>query len=168
MLDHVVLQRGIEQMVAVEIEAAPLERCLRGALEELTCRVAEVLRHVDALDPSLRLRRGPARTSADTGAAIAEEVREEVVEEAAAAEVSGQPLLGDVDLAEVLDLLRPVGKRAHPLCDRRPPVPLAVVLLGRGHQVLTSILRRCAFSAFGTRTRSTPSLRLASMFSPST
>ena len=58
MADDVVLQGCVEQMVAVEVEAAPLERSLRGPLEELARRVAEELGHVDALDLALGPRAG--------------------------------------------------------------------------------------------------------------
>jgi hypothetical protein len=47
--DDIVLERAEEQVVALEVEAPPLERRLRGPLEELTGGVAEELGDVDAL-----------------------------------------------------------------------------------------------------------------------
>ena len=41
----------MQQVVGVEVEAAPLERRLRRALQELARRVAEELRDIDALRP---------------------------------------------------------------------------------------------------------------------
>ena len=82
----VVLERGVEEVVAVEIEAAPFESRLRGALEQLAGGVAEELRDVDALNwrcgaPRRRVRPRPT--------IVAEEIGEEVVEEAAAAAETG-------------------------------------------------------------------------------
>ena len=71
------------------------------SLQELAGRVAEELRDVDALH--LALLNGHALPGAGTG--IAEEIGEEVVEEAPAASKTPHSLLGDVDLTEVLDLL---------------------------------------------------------------
>ena len=121
--DDVVLKRAVEQMVALEVEAPPLESGLGASLEQLPRRVAEELGDVHAFGPPRRrLRRGRAAA----GRRAVEEVREELVEEAAAApEPAGHPLLGEVDLAEVLDLLRSVGQRPDPGGDRRPPVALA-------------------------------------------
>ena len=119
--DDVVLERGVEQVIGIQVEAAPLERGLCGPLEQLTRRVAEELRHVDSLD--LALRRCAPRSRA---AAFAEEIREKVVEEAVASTAEpAHAFLGEVDVTEVLDLLSSVGAQAHPRCDRRPTVPLA-------------------------------------------
>ena len=167
--DDVVGERGVQEVVGVEVQAAPLERGLGRALEELPGGVAEELGDVDALNLPRRLGERAACGP------LAEEVREEVVEEAAAtAEVVRHPLLGKVDLAQVLDLLRAVRTQSRPRRDRRPSVPLASLLDGHGSSssslgyVFTSIRRRCAFCDLGTRTVRTPSFRLASMLSPST
>src|SRR5258705_1608124 len=121
-------------MLAVEIEVSPLDRRLRGPLQQLTCCVAEVLRDVDSLDLPLRGGR-PAGAAAAAGLPIAEEVGEEVVEEtaAAAAEAARHLLFGEIDLAERLDFLRPVGVDPHPRCDRRSSVSRANWLIGGGH-----------------------------------
>ena len=77
--DDVVLERAEEQMVALEVEAPPFQRRLRGALKQLPGRVAEELGDVDALGTSCR-RLGRRRAA---GRAV-EEVGEELVEEASA------------------------------------------------------------------------------------
>ena len=77
--DDVVLERAEEQVVALEVEAPPLQRRLRGPLKQLPGRVAEELGDVDALGTSRR-RLGRRRAA---GRAV-EEVREELVEEASA------------------------------------------------------------------------------------
>ena len=94
---------------------SPLDGDLRGALQQLARGVTEELRDIDALNLSL-LRR-PRYAAA--GWAVAEEVGEEVVEEAPASEAAGHPLLGEIELAEVLGLLRPV--RPQPDSRRRRP-----------------------------------------------
>ena len=48
--DEIVLEGRPEQVLAVEVEASPLERRLRGPLKELARRVAEELGDVDLLD----------------------------------------------------------------------------------------------------------------------
>src|ERR671915_759816 len=111
-------------MVGVQVEAAPLERGLRCALKKLARRIAEELRHVDALD--LPLRCSDAATG--FGRHAPEEVGEEIVEQAAAAAEAAHPLLGYVNLAEILDLLRPVRAEPHSRRDRRPSVPLTTGL----------------------------------------
>ncbi len=112
-------------MVGVQVEAAPLERRLRAPLKKLARRVAEELRYVDSLD--LALRRWAPRSRA---AAFAEEIREEVVEEAAASTAEpAHAFLGQIDVTQVLDLLSSVGAQTHPRCDRGPTVPLAKMLL---------------------------------------
>ena len=82
LLEHVphdvVLERGVQEVVGVEVQAPPLERRLSRSLQELAGRVAEELRDVDALH--LALLNGHALPGAGTG--IAEEIGEEVVEEA--------------------------------------------------------------------------------------
>src|SRR6266566_539545 len=123
--DDVVLERRVQQVVGVQVEAAPLERRLRAPLKKLARRVAEELRYVDSLD--LALRRWAPRSRA---AAFAEEIREEVVEEAAASTAEpAHAFLGQIDVTQVLDLLSSVGAQAHPRCDRGPTVPLAKMLL---------------------------------------
>src|SRR5690242_4088424 len=124
---HVVPERGVEQVVALEIETAPLERGLRRTAQQLARRVAEELRHVYALH--LARRRGCALAAA-SGSGATEEVGEEVVEQAAPAEAAGHPLLGEVDLAQVLGLAGPVRQDPHPRRHRRTVMPLAKVLLG--------------------------------------
>ena len=115
----VVLQRGVEQMVAVEIEAAPFHRRLSRPLQEIACCIAEELRDVHALD--LPLRSGPCAAPAGRET-VAEEVGEEVVEEASAAEAARHLLLGVVDLAEVFDFLRSVRTKPDPRRDCRSTV----------------------------------------------
>src|SRR4029450_7812765 len=79
----VVLERGVEEVIRVEVEAAPLDRRLGGALEEVPCSVAEELGDVHAFDLTL-LRRGRRAAGAGLPArsALVEEIGEEVVEEA--------------------------------------------------------------------------------------
>ena len=129
MPDDVVLQSCVQEVVRVEVEAPPLERGLCGALQELAGRVAEELGDVDALDLALRRGRGLA-----PAARSAHEVGEEIVEEAAAppAERASHPLLGEVKLAQVLDLLSAIGARDHPRRDCWSSVPLAHGLVN-GH-----------------------------------
>ena len=57
--NHLVVERRSQQVVGVEVEAAPLDGCRRRPLEELARRVAEERGHVDLLDgrPSGRSRR---------------------------------------------------------------------------------------------------------------
>ena len=86
--DDLVLGRGPEQVCRVDVQAAPLHRLLRGMLEQLAGGVAEVLRDVDLLGRAARPRgrhatAGAGRAAAET--AVAEEVGEELVEEAAPA-----------------------------------------------------------------------------------
>jgi hypothetical protein len=121
-----VLQRCVQQVVGVEVEAPPLDGGLRGALQQLARGVTEELRDIDALNLSL-LRR---RRYAAAGWAVAEEVGEEVVEEAPASEAAGHPLLGEIELAEVLGLLRPVRPQPDSRRHRGPSVPLTTRLLG--------------------------------------
>src|SRR3954454_165494 len=87
--DNLVLGRGPEQVCRVDIQAAPLHRLLRGTLEQLAGGVAEVQRDVDLLRRAARARRGRATGGAGRAAAeaaVAEEVGEELVEEAPATE----------------------------------------------------------------------------------
>ena len=87
--DNLVLGRGPEQVCRVDVQAAPLHRLLRGMLEQLAGGVAEVLRDVDLLGRAARARRGRATGGAGRAAAeaaVAEEVGEELVEEAPATE----------------------------------------------------------------------------------
>ena len=86
--DDLVLGRGPEEVGGVDIQAPPLHRLLSSALEQLPGRVAEVLGDVDLLGRPARPRGGCATVG--TGAtpaegAVAEEVGEELVEEAAPA-----------------------------------------------------------------------------------
>ena len=60
----VVLQCSVEQVVGVEVETPPLERGVRGALEEVPRRVAEELRDVDPLDLAFALRSGDPAAAA--------------------------------------------------------------------------------------------------------
>ena len=69
-------------------------------MQELAGRVAEELRDVDALHLALLNR----HALPDAGTGIAEEIGEEVVEEAPGLQDAAFAL-GDVDLTEVLDLL---------------------------------------------------------------
>ncbi len=101
--DDVVLERGVEQVVGVEVEAAPLERRLRRPLQELARRVAEELGHVDPLDLAL-LRRGHAARR------LAVPPSPKKSEKKSSKRLRRPPrrlhaLLSEVDLAEVLDLL---------------------------------------------------------------
>jgi hypothetical protein len=77
--DDIVLEAAEKEVVALEVEAPPFQRRLRGPLKQLPGRVAEELRDVDALGTSRR-RLGRRRAA---GRAV-EEVREELVEEASA------------------------------------------------------------------------------------
>ena len=104
--DDVVLERGVEQVVGVEVEAAPLDRRLRRPLQELARRVAEELRHVDRSAPG----EAAARPHVRPQPAAREEIGEEVVEEAAAAETARHPLFRET-IAEVLRLGLLAGKR---------------------------------------------------------
>jgi len=112
--NDVVPQSCVEEVFAVEVEVSPFERRLRGPLQQFTCRVAEVLRDVDPLD--LPLRCGSPARGAPAGLAVPEEVGEEVVEETAAAtaEPARHLLFGKIDLAEILDFLRPVRVEPYP------------------------------------------------------
>jgi len=56
--------------------------------------------------------------------------REVVEQTATAAEAVGQALFGEIELAEVLGLLRPVRAQPHPRGDGRTTVALAAVLDG--------------------------------------
>jgi hypothetical protein len=71
-------------MGRVDVQAPPLHRLLGGALEQLAGGVAEVLGHIDLLGRAARPRRRHAAI-AGRAAAIAEEIGEELVEEAAPA-----------------------------------------------------------------------------------
>src|SRR5207237_9938690 len=92
-------------------------------LQQRTRCVAEELRHVDALDLALRRRNTFATRR------VAEEVGEEIVEEAAPGEPVRQPFLGEVELAEVLDLLCPVRTEPYTRGDRWAMMTFAEVLL---------------------------------------
>ena len=77
----------------VDVQAPPLHRLLGGALEQLAGGVAEVLGDVDLLGRAARPRGGHATAVAGRAAAegaVAEEVGEELVEEAAPA-TEGRP-----------------------------------------------------------------------------
>jgi hypothetical protein len=93
----------------------------------------EVLRDVDPLD--LPLGGGRPAGAAAGGLPVPEEVGEEVVEEAAAAaaEAARHLFFGEIDLAEVLDFLRPVRVEPHPRCDGRSSVSRTNWLVGGGH-----------------------------------
>ena len=121
-------------MVAFEVEASPLDRGLGGALQQFARGVAEELGDVDPFDLSLRCGLPPCRAGAG-GLSVAEEIREEVVEEAAAAaaEAARHLLFGEVDLAEVLDFLRPVRAKPHPRRDCRPSMSRTNGLIGGSH-----------------------------------
>jgi len=83
--DDLVLRRGPKQVCRVDIQAPPLHRLLRGLLEQLTGGVAEVLRDVDLLGWAARPRgrhAGAVAGRATAERAVAEEVGEELVEEA--------------------------------------------------------------------------------------
>src|SRR4029078_7558048 len=87
--DNLVLGRGPEQVLRVNVQAAPFHRLLRGMLEQSAGGVAEVLRDVNLLGGAARTRRGRTTGNARRGAAkaaIAEEVGEELVEETPATE----------------------------------------------------------------------------------
>ena len=86
--DDLVLGRGPQQMSRVDIQAAPLHCPLSSALEQLARRVAEVLRDVDLLGraPWPRGRRASGARRAVEDTAVTEEVGEELIEEASAAE----------------------------------------------------------------------------------
>src|ERR1700745_2381471 len=120
-------------MVGVEVEASPLERGLRGALQQLAGGVTEELGDVDPFDLPGGGGDPPRRGF------LPEEVGEELVEEAAAAEPARHPLLRDVDLAEVFDFLCPVRTKPDTGRDCRSPVSLAKVL--DGHLSLLSLGR---------------------------
>src|SRR6185503_19972121 len=120
--DHVLLKRSVQQVVALEVEASPVERRLRRALEQLAGGVAEELRHVEGLGAARR--RLPSRRGAAPGRRFVEEVREEFVKEAAAAPEATHSLLGEVDLAEVFDFLCPVRTKPDPGRNCRSPVSL--------------------------------------------
>ena len=80
-----------------------------------------------------RARRIAGRLAAEwraTEAAVAEEVGEELVEQAAAAEAARHPLFGEIELAEVLRFLRPVRTKPDSGGDCRSPVALAKMLDG--------------------------------------
>ena len=86
--DDLVLRRGPEQMCRVNVQAPPLHRLLRGMLEQLAGGVAEVLRDVDLLGRAARPRgrhAGAVAGRATAERAVAEEIGEELVEEAAPA-----------------------------------------------------------------------------------
>src|SRR6266566_2370025 len=123
MANDVVLEGRVQEMLAVEVEVSPFDGSLRGPLQQLARRVAEELRDVDALDLALGGRR-PARAAAGGRLSVPEEVGEEVVEQTAAAatEAARHLLFGDVDLAEILDFLRPVRAKPHPRRDCGPSV----------------------------------------------
>ena len=80
--NDVVLEGAVEQVVALEVEAPPLQSRLGGPLEKRPGRVAEELGHVHALGAA---RRRLGRGCAGARRRAVEEVREELVEEAAAA-----------------------------------------------------------------------------------
>src|SRR5207247_2430432 len=69
---------------------------------------------------------------------VAEEVREEVVEEAAATEPAGHLFLREVELAEVLDLLSSIGPKPDPRSNCWSSVKLANGLVSGSHQHLLS------------------------------
>jgi hypothetical protein len=118
-LDDVVLQGRVQQMVAVEIEAAPVERSLRGGLKRPAGRVAEELRHVDPLDLTLGRRRPLC------GRAV-EEVRRRTRRRGSHGRRMGSAsALGEVDLTQVLDFLGAVWAEPDPRRDRRSSVALA-------------------------------------------
>jgi hypothetical protein len=131
--DDTVLERGVEEVVGVEVEAAPLERRLRGPLEQLASGIAEELCDVDAIRlPGLRRR----ATRAVCARPVSEEIREEVIEEAApSAERARHALLREVDLTQVLDLFRPVGETSDPLGYCGSSVTRANGLLLDGHSL---------------------------------
>jgi hypothetical protein len=112
MAHDIVLKGRVKQVIRVEVQTPPLDSRMRRPPQELARRVAEELGHVDPLDlsswggGSLRAPSGRARS-------VAEEVREEVVEQAATAESPRHPLLREVDLAEVFRLLGPVRANAN-------------------------------------------------------
>jgi len=111
-------------MVGVEVEASPLERRLRRALQQLAGGIAEELGDVDPFDLPGGCRDPPGRWR------LAEEVGEELVEQAAAAQAARHLLFGEIELAEILGFLRPVRTQADPGRDCRSPVTLAKVLDG--------------------------------------
>ena len=124
MADDIVAKRRVQQVVGVEVEAAPLERRLRGALQQLAGRVAEELGDVDAFDLPAGCGDPPRRWR------LAEEVGEELVKHAPAAEPARHPLVGEIELAEVLGFLRPVRTKPDSGRDCRSPMTLAKVLDG--------------------------------------
>jgi hypothetical protein len=134
---HALLKRAGEQVVALEVEASPVERRLRRALKEPAGGVAEELRHVDGLGAPRR--RLPRRSAGAPGRRFAEEIGEEFVKEAAAAPEATHSLLREVDLAEVFDFLCPVRTKPDPGGDCRSPVSFAKVL--DGHLSLLSLGR---------------------------
>jgi len=124
MANDVVAEGRVQEVVGVEVEASPLERCLRRPLQQLARRVAEELGDVDPLDlPG-------GRGDAPGWPSLVEDVGEELVEEAAATEAVRHPLLSQIELAEVFRFLRPVRAKPDPGRDCRSPVTLAKVLDG--------------------------------------
>jgi hypothetical protein len=124
MADDIVAKGRMQEMVGVEVEASPLERRLRRALQQLAGGVAEELGDVDPFNLPGGCRDPPRRWC------LPEEVGEELVEQAAAAEAARHPLFGEIELAEILGFLRPVRTKPDPGGDCRSPVTLAKVLDG--------------------------------------
>ena len=122
--NDVVAERRVQEVVGVEVEASPLERRLRRALQQLAGGVAEELGDVDPFDLPGGCRDPPRRWR------LAEEVGEELVKQAAAAEAARHPLFGEIELAEILSFLRPVRTKPDPGGDCRSPVTLAKMLDG--------------------------------------
>ena len=124
MPDDLVLHRGVQQVVGVEVEAAPLDRRLRRALQKLARRIAEELRHVDPLRTTRRRFDRTTRRSRRPG----EEIREEIVEKAASPETAPHPVFRKAQIAQVLSFGLLTGKRPLARRNRRPLMTLAEVV----------------------------------------
>ena len=132
-----VLQGGVEQVVAVEIEAPPLERGVGRTLQKLASGVAKELGDVDPLDLALPLSRPRGRARRRACVYASEKIGEELVEEAAPpAEAARHPLLGEIQLAEVFGLLCPVRQQPNPGGDCRSSMSFTDRLL-RCHALIS-------------------------------
>jgi hypothetical protein len=101
----------MKEMLGVEVEASPIHRSFRRALQQVARRVAEELGDVDLLDLAFGLL---SRAPTDAGG-VACETLEEIVEQAASAETAfgsrRQAAFGEVDLTQVFGLGRLSGPR---------------------------------------------------------
>ena len=124
MPDDPVLHRGVQQVVGIEVEAAPLDRRLRRALQKLARRIAEELRHVDPLRTT---RRRFDRTSGRSRR-VGKEIGEEIVEKAASPETAPHPVFRKTQIAQVLSLGRLTWERPLARRNRGPLMTLAEVV----------------------------------------